>query len=77
MNKPKVTVREAQQAAEIRRLERLNTDMAKRHRQRDRDLQDCLNAAQTIFARCACGRMRERGIICPTNQEGGTCEAGS
>lgn len=42
-----------------------------------RDLNDCFNAAQTIFYRCACGRVTERGIICPTNQEGGTCEAGS
>jgi hypothetical protein len=34
-------------------------------------------ACQTRFRRCACGRLAEVGIICPTNQEGGECEAGS
>lgn len=42
-----------------------------------RDLHDMANAAQTIFVRCACGRVREPGIICPTNREGGQCDAGS
>lgn len=40
------------------------------------DLRDCFNARQTIFHRCKCGRIAERGIICPTNREGGKCEAG-
>jgi hypothetical protein len=60
--KPKVTLREAQLIAKIRRLKA--------------DLYDMSNASQTVFRRCACGRMAERGIICPTNQEGGECEAG-
>lgn len=46
-------------------------------KQLERDLDDCYMAAQTIFHRCECGRIAERGIRCPTNQEGGKCEAGS
>lgn len=41
-----------------------------------RDMLDMQNAARTIFVRCACGRIRESGIICPTVQENGDCEAG-
>lgn len=41
-----------------------------------RDVRDMYAARQTRFARCACGRMREDGVICPTNQEGGTCKTG-
>lgn len=41
-----------------------------------RDLQDCYKACQTVFYRCRCGRIAERGIICPTNAEGGNCEYG-
>jgi len=46
------------------------------------DLNDMRGARQTIFVRCACGRLAERGLICPTNMERGvgdenlTCEAG-
>lgn len=44
--------------------------------QRTRDLNDCLSAVHTRFHRCKCGRLAEQGIICPTVQEGGDCEAG-
>lgn len=47
------------------------------YRQLVRDNRDMHAACQTYFVRCACGRLREPGIICPTNQEGGHCEAGS
>ncbi len=45
--------------------------------QMKRDHADMARACQTRFRRCACGRLAEVGIICPTNQEGGECEAGS
>lgn len=43
-----------------------------------RDLDDALSTTQTMFERCAgCGRLREVGVICPTNQEKyGTCTKG-
>lgn len=40
------------------------------------DHNDMYNAVQTYFVRCACGRLREAAIICPTVKEGGDCEAG-
>jgi hypothetical protein len=36
-----------------------------------------LLVGRTVFVRCGCGRVREAGIICPTNQEGGHCEDGA
>lgn len=48
-----------------------------RYEQQQQDIADMQAACQTMFYRCACGRMRERNIICPTNQEGGHCEAGA
>ena len=44
--------------------------------QLERDITDMRNARQTIFYRCTCGRIAERGIICPTNQDGENCEEG-
>ena len=67
---PKVTLREAQMSGRIRRMERRIAEMRA-------DMRDMNMARQTYFVRCACGRVREAGIICPTNQEGGECEAGS
>lgn len=67
---PKVTLREAQMSAEIKRLLKVIGRM-------NADIRDMNAAHQTIFVRCACGRVREQNIICPTNQEGGHCEAGS
>lgn len=40
------------------------------------DNTDMRNAHQTSFRRCSCGRIAERGIICPTVQEGGNCKTG-
>ena len=30
-----------------------------------RDWNDMYDAHQTTFQRCACGRLRERGLMCP------------
>lgn len=74
----------AQVEAEMKKLRRNlkkavreNEALKDRIRLLQRDLNDCLNAAQTIFHRCACGRIAENGIICPSNQEKpGSCEKG-
>lgn len=55
-----------------KRIETLERELADARR----DLSDMHGARQTRFKRCACGRMAEVEIICPTNQEGGNCEDG-
>lgn len=60
----------AQLMAELQRLRTANQQML-------RDAHDMTSARQTVFVRCGCGRVREAGIICPTNQEGGHCEDGA
>ena len=45
--------------------------------QMKRDMQDMSAARQTVFERCpGCGRIREKGMVCPTNSEGGECVEG-
>lgn len=41
-----------------------------------RDLSDCFASPRNVFTRCACGRLKSVGLVCPTNAEGGECEAG-
>jgi hypothetical protein len=77
VTKPRITLREAQLTAEAERLRTANQQMLQAMKRLKADARDMDNAAQTVFSRCACGRVREVGIICPTNQEGGVCEDGS
>jgi hypothetical protein len=62
--------------ARIARLERDNRALREEVEQRRRDMADMNSSPQTLFVRCACGRIRSQGLICPTNAEGGDCEAG-
>lgn len=75
-------IAEGKKAAELPEGELVKLDDGRMLVARDKwvklvqDHNDMMSAAQTYFVRCLCGRLREPGIICPTNREGGECEAG-
>ena len=61
----------------LRRSKRQVADLRATVARQGRDLSDCFGAVQTSFQRCACGRLRETGLICPSNLEvPGSCKAG-